>query len=113
MPGSAAGCRTILEGTDSIWGGVGVRILECATGYVSFWVRPQTLNPPSKAQEGGGPWQVRPPLRALAILSGGMVKPSEHATVKETFITQHAINLGVSGHCTSMLQCVISLQSWV
>lgn len=35
MPGSAAGCRTILEGTDSIWGGVGVRILECATRAMS------------------------------------------------------------------------------
>lgn len=51
--------------------------------------------------------------RALAILSGGMVKPSEHATAKETFITEHAINLGVSGHCASMLQYVISLQPWV
>ena len=40
-------------------------------------------------------------------------KPSEHATAKETFITKHAINLGVSGHCASMLQCVISLQPWV
>lgn len=55
MPGSAAGCCAILEGTDSIWGGVGVRILECATGYVSFWVRPQTLSPSRKVQEGWGP----------------------------------------------------------
>lgn len=40
MPGSVAGCCTILEGTDSIWGVVGVVILERATLEVSFWVGP-------------------------------------------------------------------------